>query len=93
MDMRTPEQITKLVTKFTKPLSLFKKIKQIEKNKIIKKLISTILVKIILRPPIEETKIQIIKKYLTLNDHVLRHLFIKVNSHQELPTKLNNEEK
>ena len=42
---------------------------------------------------IEGNKIQIIKKYLTQNDHVLRHLFIKVSTHQELPTKLNNEEK
>ena len=42
---------------------------------------------------IEGNKIQIIKKYLTQNDHILRHLFIKVSSHQKLPTKLNNEEK
>ena len=42
---------------------------------------------------IEGNKIQIIRKYLTQNNHVLRHLFIKVISHQELPTKLNNEEK
>ena len=41
----------------------------------------------------EGSNIQIIKKNLTQNDHVLRHLFIKVNTHQELPTKLNNEEK
>ena len=41
----------------------------------------------------EGSNIQIIKKYLTQNEHVLRHLFIKVNSHQELPTKLYNEEK
>jgi len=38
-------------------------------------------------------KTQIIRKYLTQNEHILRHLFIKVNSHQELPTKLNYEEK
>ena len=42
---------------------------------------------------IEGNKIQIIRKYLTQNNHVLRHLFIKVSTHQELPTKLNNEEK
>ena len=42
---------------------------------------------------IEGNKIQIIKKYLTQNDHILRHLFIKVNTHNQLPTKLNNEEK
>ena len=41
----------------------------------------------------EGSNIEIIRKYLTQNDHVLRHLFIKVNSHQELPTKLYNEEK
>jgi len=41
----------------------------------------------------EGNKIQVIIKYLTQNDHILRHLFIKVNTHQELPTKLNNEEK
>ena len=41
----------------------------------------------------EGNKIQIIRKYLTQNEHILRHLFITVNSHQELPTKLNNEEK
>ena len=41
----------------------------------------------------EGSKIQIVKKYLTQNDSILRHLFIKVISHQELPTKLNNEEK
>ena len=36
---------------------------------------------------IEGNKIQIIKKYLTQNDHILRHLFIKVNTHNQLPTK------
>ena len=41
----------------------------------------------------EGSNIHIIRKNLTQNDHVLRHLFIKVNSHQELPTKLYNEEK
>ena len=41
----------------------------------------------------EGNKIQIIKKHLTQNELVLRHLFIKVNNHNELPTKLNNEEK
>ena len=42
---------------------------------------------------IEGSKIQFVKKYLTQNDYVLRHIFIKVNDHQELPTKLKNEEK
>ncbi len=34
-----------------------------------------------------------IAKTLNQNDSMLRHLFIKVNEHQELPTKLNNEKK
>ena len=38
-------------------------------------------------------KIQLIKKSLSLNDKILRHLFIKVDKHQELPTKLLNEKK
>ena len=32
-----------------------------------------------------------IAKNLNQNDNILRHLFIKVNEHQELPTKLNHE--
>ena len=39
------------------------------------------------------TKIENIKKNLTQNEDFIRHLFIKVNNHQELPTKLNNEKK
>ena len=35
--------------------------------------------------------IQKISKTLNQNDNVIRHLFIKVAEHQELPTKLNNE--
>tara|TARA_B100000902_G_scaffold332046_1_gene329818 strand:- start:318 stop:644 length:327 start_codon:yes stop_codon:yes gene_type:complete len=35
--------------------------------------------------------IQKIAKILNQNDNILRHLFIKVNQHQELPTKLNHE--
>ena len=35
--------------------------------------------------------IQQITKILNQNDNILRHLFIKVNQHQELPTKLNYE--
>ena len=42
---------------------------------------------------IDGNKIQIVRKNLTQNDNILRHLFIKVKDHQELPTKLNNEEK
>ncbi len=34
-----------------------------------------------------------IKKDLNQNDNILRHIFIKVKSHQELPTKLYNEKK
>ena len=37
--------------------------------------------------------IQDIKKNLTQNEKILRHLFIKVNQHQELPTKLAYEKK
>ena len=36
-------------------------------------------------------KLQKIAKTLNQNDDILRHLFIKVNEHQELPTKLNYE--
>ena len=35
--------------------------------------------------------IQQITKSLNQNDNIIRHLFIKVNEHQELPTKLNYE--
>ena len=34
-----------------------------------------------------------IKKDLTQSDILLRHIFIKVKNHQELPTKLNYEKK
>ena len=34
-----------------------------------------------------------IKNDLNQNDKILRHLFIKVKDHQELPTKLSNEKK
>tara|TARA_B100000579_G_C22820190_1_gene850169 strand:- start:1384 stop:1710 length:327 start_codon:yes stop_codon:yes gene_type:complete len=42
---------------------------------------------------IEGSKIESIKKNLSQNEEFVRHLFIKVNNHQELPTKLNNEKK
>ena len=42
---------------------------------------------------IEGNKIQEIKRSLTQNDNIVRHLFVKVDKHQELPTKLNNEKK
>ena len=35
--------------------------------------------------------IQKITKTLNQNDIILRHLFVKVSQHQELPTKLNHE--
>ena len=43
---------------------------------------------------IDGTSIQGIKKNITQNEKILRHLFIKVKEHQTLPTKImNNEEK
>ncbi len=40
------------------------------------------------------SNIEKIKKNLTQNEKVLRHLLVKVEDHQELPTKIaNNEEK
>ena len=43
---------------------------------------------------IDGSNISNIKKNLTQNEKVLRHLFVKVDKHQELPTKMaNNEEK
>ena len=38
-------------------------------------------------------KIESIKKILTQDENFIRHLFVKVNDHQELPTKLNYEKK
>ncbi len=42
---------------------------------------------------IDGNKIEEIKKNLTQNEDYLRHLFVKVINHQELPTKLNYEKK
>ena len=42
---------------------------------------------------INGTMIQDIKKNLTQNENILRHLFVKVQEHQNLPTKMINEEK
>ena len=42
---------------------------------------------------IDGSNLQKITKNLNQNDNILRHLFIKVNKHQELPTKLYNEKK
>ncbi len=39
------------------------------------------------------SEISNIKKDLTQNDNFIRHLFIKVNKHQDLPTKIANEKK
>ena len=43
---------------------------------------------------INGSNIQNLKKNLTQNENILRHLFVKVEKHQQLPTKMiNNEEK
>ncbi len=42
---------------------------------------------------IEGQKIESIKKNLNQKENFIRYLFIKVDNHQELPTKLNNEKK
>ena len=42
---------------------------------------------------IERNKIESIKKILNQDENFIRHLFVRVEKHQELPTKLNNEKK
>jgi len=42
---------------------------------------------------IKGTNIQNMNKLLTQNEKVLRHLFVKVQEHQPLPSKMINEEK
>ena len=42
---------------------------------------------------IEGDKIESIKKMLNQDENFIRHLFVRVEKHQELPTKLNNEKK
>ena len=42
---------------------------------------------------IESSHIDKIKKDLNQKENILRYLFIKVKSHQSLPTKLANEKK
>ncbi len=42
---------------------------------------------------IKGTNLQDIKKTLIQNEKILRHLFIKVQKHQNLPSKMINEEK
>ncbi|MFL2543627.1 MAG: 30S ribosomal protein S6 [Alphaproteobacteria bacterium] len=40
---------------------------------------------------IDGSNISNIKKIINQNDNIIRHLFIRVNEHQELPTNLNYE--
>jgi small subunit ribosomal protein S6 len=42
---------------------------------------------------IEGDSIESIKKTLNQDESFIRHLFVRVDKHQELPTKLNNEKK
>ena len=42
---------------------------------------------------IEGDKIESVKKILNQDENFIRHLFVRVEKHQELPTKLNNEKK
>ena len=42
---------------------------------------------------IDGNKISEIKNNLNQNENIIRYLFVKVNTHQELPTKMKNEEK
>ncbi len=42
---------------------------------------------------IKGTNLQDIKKILTQNENILRYLFVKVQEHQLLPSKMINEEK
>lgn len=42
---------------------------------------------------IDGTNIEKINKNLIQNENLIRHIFIKVNKHQELPTKLEYEKK
>ena len=42
---------------------------------------------------IEGSKIQNIKKNINQNEQIIRHLFVKVNNHEKLPTKILKEEK
>ena len=42
---------------------------------------------------ISGNQIDSIKKEITQSENYMRHLFVKVKNHQELPTKLNHEKK
>ena len=42
---------------------------------------------------IEGDKIESIKKILNQDENFIRHLFVRVEQHQEIPTKLYNEKK
>jgi len=39
------------------------------------------------------SEIQNIKKNMSQNEQIIRHLFVKVNNHEQLPTKIIKEEK
>ena len=41
---------------------------------------------------IEGSRIQNIKKNINQNEQIIRHLFVKVKNHQDLPTKILKEE-
>ncbi len=42
---------------------------------------------------LSSNELETIKKDLNQTENLLRYLFIKVNNHEELPTKLKNEKK
>ena len=42
---------------------------------------------------IDGDKIESLKKTLNQDENFIRHLFVRVENHQELPTKLSNEKK
>ena len=42
---------------------------------------------------IDGNNLESIKKILNQDENFIRHLFVRVDKHQELPTKLNNEKK
>tara|TARA_Y100000590_G_C15401496_1_gene893984 strand:- start:491 stop:817 length:327 start_codon:yes stop_codon:yes gene_type:complete len=42
---------------------------------------------------LDGSKIESLQNNLNQNEKILRYLFVKVNNHQQLPTKMQNEEK
>jgi len=42
---------------------------------------------------IDGKNIEFLKKYISQDENIIRNIFVKVDKHQELPTKLNNEKK